>query len=228
MRSVVGFVVAVVGVVAVLSGASAALPTASELFFEKPYLSLLAPGTRVAYTYKHVTTDEKLGPSFDEKLQLNVEAAPDDPAKRVADIDIWRGDLHNEAGPFPTASGNPVSLVLLERDVKEIAALSKGSPFYIRNRVRDALATATVEETRFDHDGRNLAGWKMTMTPFASDPNRDKLAEIAGRRYEFVFSDAVPGGLYAINVATPAADGKSNMIETTVTLAGSTAPAAAK
>lgn len=210
------------------AGAAVAAPTPSstELFFDTPYLASVAPGTRIAYVYKHVTARPELGESFDETMEMSVEAEPDKPAGRVADVAIRRGDRHSEAGPFPTMAGNPLALVLLERDVREMAQLSKGSPFYLHNRVRDALTTGTVEPARFTYDGREVAGWKMTMTPFASDPNKDKLAELVGRRYEFLFSDEVPGGLYAAHVVTPKFDGSSNIIETSLTLSGSTPPKA--
>lgn len=208
-----------------LAGPAFADPSSTELFFDKPYLSSVAPGTKIAYAYKHVTIRAELGDSFDETLSMSVDAAPDNAAGRVADVDILRGDQHSEAGPFPTMSGNPIALVLLERDVKEMAQLSKGSPFYIRNRVRDALGTGAVEEAKFSYDGREVKGWKMTMVPFAADPNKDKLAELVGRRYVFLFSDEVPGGLYEIRVVTPKLDGTANIIETSLTLAGTTPPA---
>lgn len=212
-----------------LLGATGALaaPTGTELFFGTPYLNRVQPGTSIAYDYKHMASEAKLGESFDEKLELNVTAPPEDASKRVAAVDIKRGERHTEAGPFPTMNGNPVSLVLLERDVKEMAQLTKGSPFYIRNRVRDNIATGAVEAATFDYAGKPVEGWKLTMVPFANDPNKDKLLELAGRRYEFLFSDAVPGGLYAIRVVTPKADGTSNIIETSLTLTGASVPAPA-
>lgn len=205
--------------------AAFAAPTATELFFDTPYLMRVAPGTTLNYAYKHTTSKKELGEGFDETMAMQVAAAPEDAAKRVADVVIHRGDKEGEAGPFPTQNGNPISLVLLERDVKEMAQLSKGSPFYIRNRVREHLAGGTVEPARFTYDGREIEGWKLTMQPFATDPNKDKLQELAGRSYEFLFSDQVPGGLYAIRVVTPAKDGASNIIETSLTLTGAAAPA---
>lgn len=202
-------------------------PSAAELFFDAPYLSRIEPGSTINYAYKHATTEAKLGDSFEEKLEMKVSAPAEDPKQRIAEVDIWRGDRHTEAGPFPTMNGNPISLILLERDVKEMAQLTKGSPFYIRNRVRDHIATGTVTPATFNYDGRSVEGWKLSMTPFAEDPNKDKLAELSGRRYEFLFSDAVPGGLYSIEVVTPKADGSANIIETRLSLSGA-APAAAK
>ena len=216
------------GALAAIFFTTAALagPTATELFFDTPYLTKVAPGTTLNYAYKHTTSKTDLGEGFDETMAMQVTAPPDDTSKRIADVVIRRGDKEGEAGPFPTLNGNPISLVLLERDVKEMAQLSKGSPFYLRNRVRDHLADGTVEPARFSYDGREVEGWKLTMKPFATDPNKDKLQELAGRTYEFLFSDAVPGGLYAIRVVTPAKDGASNIIETSLTLTGAAAPAA--
>lgn len=205
-----------------------ATPTGSQLFFETPYLSKVEPGTTLNYAYKHVTAEAKLGEGFDETLAMKVTAPADDPAKRIAEVVIRRGEREGEAGPFPTLNGNPISLILLERDVKEMAQLSKGSPYYLRNRVRDHLATGTVEPARFSYDGKEVEGWKLSLRPFAEDPNKEKLLELAGRRYEFLFSDAVPGGLYSIDVVTPKADGTSNIIETSLTLTGATTAPAVK
>ncbi|MBB3770205.1 hypothetical protein FHS55_000791 [Angulomicrobium tetraedrale] len=213
---------------ALLSGAALASPTATELFFDTPYLSRVPAGTTLDYIYKHVTARPDLGESFDETLAMKVDAAPDDAAGRIANVVIHRGDKEGEAGPFPTRNGNPISLVLLERDVKEIALLTKGSPFYLRNRLRDHLAGGTVEPARFSFEGHEVEGWKLTMSPFAQDPNKDKLLELVDRRYEFIYSEAVPGGLYAIRVITPAKDGAANLIDTSLTLTGASAPTATK
>ena len=218
----------IAGALAALFFTTAALaaPTATELFFDTPYLMRVAPGTTLNYAYRHTTSKADFGEGFDEIMAMQVTAPPEDTSKRVADVVIRRGDKEGEAGPFPTMNGNPIALVLLERDVKEMAQLSKGSPFYIRNRVRDHLADGTVEPARFTYDGREIEGWKLSMQPFAGDPNKDKLQELAGRHYEFLFSDQVPGGIYAIRVVTPAKDGTSNIIETSLTLTGAAAPAA--
>lgn len=221
MLRVASFVAAVL-----LSTVALAAPSATQLFFDTAYLPQLPAGTTLNYVYKHVTSEEKLGESFDETLAMKVEVEPTDAAKRVADVEIHRGDRIGEAGPFPTQNGNPIALVLLERDVRELAQLSKGSPFYLRNRVREHLATSTVEPTRFSFGGKEIEGWKMTMVPFAEDPNKDKLLELGARRYEFIFADEVPGGLYSVRVVTPAKEGTTNIIETSLTLTGVTAPGA--
>ncbi|MBS7539473.1 hypothetical protein [Ancylobacter lacus] len=211
-----------------LSGAAAlAAPTGAALFFETPFLAALPAGTTLSYSYRHTTSDPSLGESFDEKMEMKIEAAPEDAAKRVADVDIFRGSQHREAGPFPVALGNPLALVLLEREAKEIAQLTKGSPFYIRNRMKEALMNGTAEDIRISYAGKDVPAWKLDIAPFATDPHKEQLLEIANRRYSFVFSEAVPGGLYEVKVVTPKADKSGAMIETVVTLSGSTTAAPA-
>ena len=224
--AVLAILPALAGAAVLPAGAAIAQPSPVELFFETPYLAKLPNGTRLSYNYTHTTARKDLGDSFDETMQLTVAPAEEDASKQVAKVDIRRGEVERGAGPFPAIS-NPLTLVLLEREAKEITDLSKGSPYYIRNRLRDALAKATVEPTRFDYGGKPVAGWKMSMTPFADDPHKQQLVEIINRRYEFLFSDEVPGGLYAMRVVTPQADGKA-IIETNVTLSDQAAPAAVK
>lgn len=202
-------------------------PTATALVFETPYLASLPPGRHLAYVYRHTTEKPDLGEGFTETIDLSVAPAAD--GKREARVAIQRGEQASEAGPFPLEAGNPLVLMAMERDVREIAQLSKGSPFYIRNRLRDALAAATVEPVRIEEDGRSLEGWKLSMTPFAADPNRERLGEIAGRRYEILFAREVPGGLQSIRITTPKADGTGALIETEVNRAvQGAAPAATR
>ena len=84
----------------------------------------------------------------------------------------------------------------------------RGSPYYIRNRIREALGAATpAEPARFVFEGREVEGWRVAVSPFAQDRNRDRLREHAEKRYELTFSDAVPGRLYELRTSTPGADG---------------------
>ncbi|MCK0196261.1 hypothetical protein MWN34_04975 [Ancylobacter sp. 6x-1] len=205
------------------ASAAPAAPGPLDLFFNTPYLAGLPSGATLSYAYVHKTARPDLGDSFDETMKLSLAPAQEDAAKKVATVAIFRGTAERGAGPFP-ALGNPMTLVVLEREAKELTELSKGSPYYIRNRLRDGLASAKVEPTSFSYDGKMIDGWKMSMTPFASDPHKDQLLELIGRSYEFVFSKDVPGGLYAVKVLTPQKDGSAPMIETRVTLTGNTQP----
>jgi len=46
--------------------------------------------------------------------------------------------------------------------------------------------------------GKAVAGQEFTISPYLDDPNRPRFEQLAGKRYVFTLSDAVPGGVYAI------------------------------
>ena len=75
-----------------------------------------------------------------------------------------------------------------------------------------AFGSANPGKEPLDHpaarvDGEADADWRITVSPFAQDRNRDKLREHAARRYEFSLSEAVPGGVYEFRMLTPGGDG---------------------
>ena len=69
-------------------------------------------------------------------------------------------------GTFPPGVANPLLLYFLETTVRVTAEATGGSPYYIRNRIREALIAADggAEEAE--------GGRAVTLTPFAADPNR--------------------------------------------------------
>jgi hypothetical protein len=195
-----------------LSGDAVAEPKAAFLLFETPWLAGLPAGSTLIYRWERTVAAAAAGadaPGAGPSTSTIELSLLDDPAgARQARVAIVTGDQQQEAGPFPTLVGNPVLLVVLERDVAEMSRILRGSPYYLRNRVREALGeSATAEPARVVTGGRAAEGWRITARPFAQDRNRDKLREYAGKRYEFTLSDAVPGGLVALRMVTPSADG---------------------
>ncbi len=75
-------------------------------------------------------------------------------------------------GTFPTGVANPLLLYFLETTVRATAEATGGSPYYIRNRIREALVAA-------DLGAGEGAAREVTLTPFAGDPNRAKMGAFA-------------------------------------------------
>lgn len=192
-----------------LPAPAAAAPDASSLIFEAAALADVPTGTTMVYRLDHTASGGDAGAgraSSTSTVELSLQSDPS--GGRQARIEIVTGERRQDAGAFPSTVGNPAVLLVLERDVAELSRRLGGSPFYLRNRIREALGSTTpAEPTRLTFGGRALDGWHVAVSPFAHDRNRDRLREHAARRYEFTFSDAVPGGLYEIRLATPAPDG---------------------
>jgi hypothetical protein len=181
-------------------------PDAASLLFESPALIGVPTGTTLIYRLERIGADPGAVPAT-STVELSLRADLESGGRNVH-VAIVTGERRQPAGPFPSLVGNPVLLLFLERDVAEMSRTLRGSPYYIRNRIREALGAATLAEpARFAFDGREIEGWRVTVSPFGHDRNREKLREHAGKRYEFTLSDAVPGRLYELRTSTPAVDG---------------------
>lgn len=97
-------------------------------------------------------------------------------------------------GPFPVSGGDPVVVYFLETTVRDMASLTGGSPFYIRNRIREALSTGgKVVET----DGVTT----VEVRPFEDDANRSRMGGFDTLALRFVI-DADAGAPIREMVAT--------------------------
>ena len=197
-------------------------PAAADLLFDTPYLSRLAPGITLAYDFSHRDSNPALlGPAFDDRIELKL--APEaDASTRTAVVSYFTGERHRAAGPFPGMTGNPIVMLFLEQDVLAMSHVLRGNPRYLRNRLRTELnEAAQVEPQRFRFEGRDIEGWKISLEPYATDPNRVRFREFAEKRYEFLVGDAVPGGIYEIRTVTPQADEtRPALLEERLTLVG--------
>lgn len=85
-------------------------------------------------------------------------------------------------GPFPLSGGDPVVVFFLENTARDMAALTGGSPFYIRNRIKDAVFRGgTVRQ----QDGRTT----VVARPFDGDPNAGRMGAFAALELRFVMGD---------------------------------------
>lgn len=87
-----------------------------------------------------------------------------------------------EIGPFPVSGGDPVLVFFLEQTARDMARLTGGSPFYIRNRIKEAIFGGG----RIERDGdRSVASFQ----PFAGDPNADRMGGFQTLTLTFVLGD---------------------------------------
>ncbi|MTH33166.1 hypothetical protein GL279_00960 [Paracoccus limosus] len=91
--------------------------------------------------------------------------------------------IKRKIGPFPTEGGDPALTFFLETVSRDMAALTGGSPFYIRNRLKDALFRGG--EVRAENGGK-LA----VFTPFKGDKNAERMYGFDTLELRFALSDA--------------------------------------
>lgn len=112
------------------------------------------------------------------------------------------------AGNVTEITGNPVLGTYLGGDVQDMNRLTSGSWRYFQRRIKFALSEdATIEDISVDFGGRPVKAQRISITPFIKDPHRSQFEQFAGKRYEFVLSDEIPGMLYQIHTFVPGANG---------------------
>ena len=107
-----------------------------------------------------------------------------DPAdgKAALQLDEATPRITRKIGPFPISGGDPSLTFFLESVARDMAALTGGSPFYIRNRLKDALFRGGEVGTE---SGRKVAIFR----PFADDPNRDRMFGFDSLTLRFVLDE---------------------------------------
>ncbi|RMC32002.1 hypothetical protein [Paracoccus alkanivorans] len=127
-----------------------------------------------------VTLNEITDPS-DKKPALQLTQKTDSRTRKI--------------GPFPISGGDPVLTFFLEQTTRDVAKLTGGSPYYIRNRMKDALfrggkisqdgSTASFQPFEGDPNAAQMRGFETLTLTFvlAQDPKspiRELLAQTEG------------------------------------------------
>ncbi len=103
-------------------------------------------------------------------------------------------------GTFPVAVANPLLLYFLETTVRVMAEATGGSPYYIRNRIRETLAAS-------DLGSPGEGAREVALTPFAADPNRGRMGDFAGLTLRLRFDPEAPARILELSADTAAGAG---------------------
>lgn len=168
---------------------------AERAIFMTDQFAKLRPPLTLNYRFHRTGS---LEPGFDDTASIALKAQGNG---RCCDAtgQFLSGERKLALPPVEGATGNPVTLYFLERDIREMERLTKGKSNYFRKRIRMAIFQGAEQRAvNFKYRGKAVAGQEFTISPYADDPNRARFEQLATKRYVFTLSDAVPGGLVAI------------------------------
>lgn len=192
------------------------LNEAQKLVFFKDHLQGISKGSLLEYGFKSATTGDD---GFTDKVEVKVTNIVSE-GKRDLEFNFLSGSNHIDFSPAKSYTGNPVIIHFLERDISKMAKDTGGWNGYFRNRIRDSFKTPVqVTEVKFNLNGKELKGTEIVVTPFIGDPNADNFKLYVNKRYEFLFSDQVPGGIYRIHTQVSDENGKQVLIDENMTFA---------
>jgi len=173
---------------------------AERALFMTDQLTKLHPPLTLHYAFRR---SGSLEPGFEDKASIALKAQS---GGRCCDAtgNFLSGEHKVELPPVEGATGNPVTLYFLERDVREMQRLTKGQSNYFRKRIRMAIFQGAQQRAvTLRYRGKAVAGVEFTISPFVDDPNRARFEKLAAKQYAFTLSEAVPGGVYAIRTWIP-------------------------
>lgn len=128
-------------------------------------------------------------------------------AEEMARLRFGKDGKTRNLGAFPATVGNPIIMYFVETVLRDVAQHAGGSPFYIRNRIKDALVReAEVETATAPYAGEEIAVRRLVLRPFEDDKNRERMRGYGDLTLTFTLSDAAPGWYSALvaEVAGPA------------------------
>jgi len=198
---------------------------AEKRVFMTDHLKNIAGPTTLNYQF---TKSGALEKGFEDRVSMSIKPASAGPGKNCH-IDFLTGERQYRQLPevIENATGNPVILAFLERDLSEMQRMTKGQPNYYRKRIRMALAQkAEAKPVTINFSGRDLPGREIVFTPYEDDPARPRYEKFSNKSYTITLSDEIPGGVYKLRSVMQdrankdATTGKP-MIEETLTFTGS-------
>lgn len=192
--------------VATTTAVSIALPAAAEppqpadLIFNARHLDLVPKGTGVSYKFEHGVTDEKLmGKPFTDDIKLKVSDVTAE-GQRTVDVTVFTGDRQRPVQNYDGLTINPVLIWFLDKCVENFGTVAGGKQPYLKGRMRDAfLDQAKVENVKVDFGGKSVEAYKVSLEPFAKDPNKHKMQGFENSKFTFVLSKDIPGYFYEFN-----------------------------
>lgn len=202
------------------AGAAEDYSPAEKALFMTNQLAALQPPATLNYSFSR---SGSLEPAFDDRVAIRLSAQADGRCCAAA-AEFLSGARRLALPDLESVQGNPALLYFLERDIREMNRLTKGQSNYFRKRIRMAVyQSATIRKLSVTWQGREVAAQQITIAPYLDDPLRARFETLAGKRYVFTLSDAVPGGVYAIRTQVDAADAAAApLLVEEMRLAGST------
>ena len=204
-------IIAAACALAAQAAAAQAISAAETLLFQTNHLQNVRAPLTLTYAFHKAGSLEA---GFDDQVQVTLAAG-----KPAVTMHFLSGSRQRQAPDPEAPEGNPVLLGFLERDIAEMQRLTGGSGNYFRKRIRLALAqSAQVRPQRFSYGGKAVDGREVSIQPYLNDPLHQRFEQYVNKRYTFVVSGQVPGGVYQVHAAVAGAGGGAPLIDETLTL----------
>ena len=188
-----------------------------DLIFKTGTLSDVSKDDGLTYNREvELVADTDLGARNTGMVRLSFE--DDDMAR----LKFTQGEKSKNLGAFPATVGNPIIMYFVETVLRDVAQQAGGSPFYIRNRIKESLVqVAKVDDVSVSKGGKAVHASRITLRPFEDDKNRDKMKGYGDLTLTFTMSPDVPGWYQSLVATVDGSDAGVPLYKNALVLEGS-------
>ncbi|WP_146346675.1 hypothetical protein [Falsiphaeobacter marinintestinus] len=162
-----------------------------DMLFRNGTLDEISRDAALIYNRDVVNT---LNPELAERDSGDIALTFRDGQATMAMLEFRQDDKHRVLGTFPASVGNPMIMYFYEAVVRDMAETTGGSPFYIRNRVKEALIKPSdLEQGEAQYEGRTVKTQIIRLFPFADDKNKERMKGFGDLELRVTMSEDVPG-----------------------------------
>lgn len=161
-----------------------------DLLFREGTLNSVDPDATLVYR-RAITNN--LRPENGDQRSGDIALHLDD-EDGMALLELRQGENARTMGRFPASVGNPMIMVFYESVIRDMAESAGGSPYYIRNRVKEALIQPSkLEAGTAMVNGAEVATQTIRLRPFDGDPNANRMLGFGSLEMTVTMSEDVPG-----------------------------------
>lgn len=175
------------------------LSPAQIALFETPHLKNISHPETLTYRL------ERTGPDpLTDSVLVHVQKIHPDGTKYVS-FDFMTGPHRQFFPAVDNFSGNPLLMLFLEHDVREMKDQTGVAAAYFRDHIRAAfIDRAAMTAESIPLAGKTVAARVITLKPFVDDPRLANLPSFRDKTYRFVLSEDVPGQIATLAAEMPA------------------------
>ncbi|ABV92216.1 conserved hypothetical protein [Dinoroseobacter shibae DFL 12 = DSM 16493] len=182
-----------------------------DLLFRQGTLDTISRSSELVYRR---TVKNSLKPEAAERDTGDIALSFRQGEAVMALLEFRQGGKYRTLGTFPASVGNPMIMYFYETVVRDMAETAGGSPFYIRNRVKEALVEPSeIIAGEAIIDGKTVETSTIRMLPFEGDPNVDRMRGFGDLELQVTMSEAVPGWYMSMEAKASNGEVYSNTLD---------------
>lgn len=166
---------------------------ALDFLFYTPHFETTDPASEQIYKHSRTSTlQDRLGPN--SETMISVTRAKNGSEYETIIVLDANGAAH-QLDNFQGVPGNPILMVFMETIVNSISRATGGSPFYIRNRIKESFEKGAVATKGGET--------QLTFKPFEDDRNRARMGPFAELEILILMNADLPGMFKTLHAQTP-------------------------